>query len=50
MWRAFMDEVIKTVPNDTSPKPQSDDSYDLKPVLRGKMARRYIKRCTNKYR
>lgn len=36
MWRAFMDEVLKTVPNETFIKPQKEDSYDLKPVLRGK--------------
>lgn len=36
MWRAFMDEVIKTIPNESFNKPQKEDSYDLKPVLRGK--------------
>lgn len=36
MWRAFMDEVIKTIPNETFVPPQKEDSYDLKPVLRGK--------------
>lgn len=37
MWRAFMDEVIKTLPSDEKfNKPQKEDSYDLKPVLRGK--------------
>ncbi|MFZ2621229.1 MAG: transglycosylase domain-containing protein [Minisyncoccia bacterium] len=36
MWRAFMDEVLKTVPNETLNNPQKEDSYDLKPVLRGK--------------
>ena len=36
MWRAFMDEVLKTVPNETFTQPQKEDSYDLKPVLRGK--------------
>ncbi len=36
MWRAFMDEVVKTVPNESFTKPTIDDSYDLKPVLRGK--------------
>ncbi len=36
MWRAFMDEVIKTIPNETFPKPQLENSYDIKPVLRGK--------------
>lgn len=36
MWRAFMDEVLKTVPVETFTDPQSQNSYDLKPVLRGK--------------
>ncbi len=36
MWRAFMDEVLKTVPPENFNKPQTEDSYDLKPVLRGK--------------
>ena len=36
MWRAFMDEVLKTVPGEEFVKPQKEDSYDLKPVLRGK--------------
>ncbi|MEI6843616.1 MAG: transglycosylase domain-containing protein [bacterium] len=36
MWRAFMDEVLKTVPVETFNKPQPDDNYTLKPVLRGK--------------
>lgn len=36
MWRAFMDEALKTVPVETFNNPQSDNSYDLKPVLRGK--------------
>lgn len=36
MWRAFMDEVIKSDPNNTFTKPQKEDSFDLKPVLRGK--------------
>ncbi len=36
MWRAFMDEVLKTVPNESFNKPMKEDSYDLKPVLRGK--------------
>src|SRR3989344_6718872 len=35
MWRAFMDEVIKTVPDESFNKPLTEDSYDLKPVLRG---------------
>lgn len=36
MWREFMDEVLKTVPTETFEKPTKEDSYDLKPVLRGK--------------
>ncbi len=36
MWRAFMDEVLKTIPDETFTQPQKEDSYDLKPVLRGK--------------
>ena len=36
MWRAFMDEVLKTVPTESFVSPQPEDSYDLKPVLRGK--------------
>lgn len=36
MWRAFMDEVLKTIPNESFNKPVKEDSYDLKPVLRGK--------------
>ena len=36
MWRAFMDDVLKTVPVETFTKPLKEDSYDLKPVLRGK--------------
>ncbi len=36
MWRAFMDEVLKTIPNEVFVDPQKEDSYDLKPVLRGK--------------
>ncbi len=36
MWRAFMDEVLKTVPNESFVKPIKEDSYDIKPVLRGK--------------
>lgn len=36
MWRAFMDEFLKTVPNESFNEPIIEDSYDLKPVLRGK--------------
>jgi 1A family penicillin-binding protein len=36
MWRAFMDEVLAEFPAENFNKPQPDDSYTLKPVLRGK--------------
>lgn len=36
MWRAFMDEVLKTIPDEKFNNPIKEDSYDLKPVLRGK--------------
>lgn len=36
MWRAFMDEVLKTIPPEEFTPPQKEDSYELKPVLRGK--------------
>lgn len=36
MWRAFMDEVLKTIPSENFNKPQNEDSYEIKPVLRGK--------------
>lgn len=36
MWRAFMDEVLKEFPDEKFTAPQKEDSYDLKPVLRGK--------------
>jgi membrane peptidoglycan carboxypeptidase len=36
MWREFMDEVLKVVPVETFTEPQKEDSYELKPVLRGK--------------
>ncbi len=36
MWRAVMDEVLKIVPVETFTKPLKEDSYSLKPVLRGK--------------
>jgi 1A family penicillin-binding protein len=36
MWRAFMNEVVKVRPNEYFNKPQVEDSYALKPVLRGK--------------
>jgi 1A family penicillin-binding protein len=35
MWRAYMDEILKTYPIESFPKPTPDDSPDLKPVLRG---------------
>ena len=36
MWRAFMDEILASVPAESFPAPPSDDSFSLKPVLRGK--------------
>ncbi len=37
MWRAFMDQIVSKYPTtDTFTKPQDTNSYDLKPVLRGK--------------
>jgi membrane peptidoglycan carboxypeptidase len=36
MWRAFMDEALKKYPVEFFIKPQKEDSYDLKPILRGK--------------
>ena len=35
MWRAFMDEVLKTDPGNTFTKPQKEYSYAIKPVIRG---------------
>lgn len=36
MWRALMDEALKTVPNESFIDPIVEDSYDIKPILRGK--------------
>lgn len=36
MWRAFMDEVLKNTLVEEFAHPQKEDSYDLKPILRGK--------------
>ncbi len=36
MWREFMDQVLKNIPGDNFIPPQKEDSYELKPVLRGK--------------
>jgi 1A family penicillin-binding protein len=36
MWRAFMDSIMKDVPNEDFNNPNLGESYDLKPVLRGK--------------
>ncbi len=36
MWRAFMDKILATVPVETFAQPPPDNSFDLKPVLRGK--------------
>jgi 1A family penicillin-binding protein len=36
MWRALMQEALKTLPKVSFNKPLKEDSYALKPVLRGK--------------
>jgi penicillin-binding protein 1C len=36
MWRALMDQILPEFPVQNFNKPQPDDSYMLKPVLRGK--------------
>ncbi len=36
MWREFMNEVLKVVPNEEFVNPTDENSYALKPVLRGK--------------
>ncbi len=36
MWRAFVDEILPTLPNEEFVKPVKEESYALKPVLRGK--------------
>ncbi len=36
MWRAFMDELLQTLPRESFPTPLTESSLSLKPVLRGK--------------
>lgn len=36
MWREYMDEILKFVPSTSFSDPVKEDSYSLKPVLRGK--------------
>lgn len=36
MWRTLMDEAMKTVPSESFIDPIVEDSYDIKPILRGK--------------
>lgn len=36
VWRAFMDEALKIIPNESFIDPVKEDSYDIKPILRGK--------------
>lgn len=36
MWRALMDEALKSLPNESFIDPVVEDSYDIKPILRGK--------------
>ncbi len=35
MWHEFMNELLKTIPDERFPKPEQKDLSDLKPVLRG---------------
>jgi membrane peptidoglycan carboxypeptidase len=35
MWRAFMDELLKTIPDEKFEKPEPEDLSKLPPVLRG---------------
>lgn len=35
MWRAYMNAILPTRPVESFPPPPSEDSFDLKPVLRG---------------
>lgn len=36
MWRALMDEALKTVTNESFVDPIKEDSYEIKPIIRGK--------------
>ena len=36
MWRALMDEALKTVTNESFIDPIKEDSYEIKPIIRGK--------------
>lgn len=36
MWRELMNEILQTLPQENFVEPLKEDSYDLKPVLRGK--------------
>jgi len=36
MWRALMDEALKIVPSESFIDPIIEDSYDIKPIIRGK--------------
>lgn len=36
MWRALMDEALKTVTNESFIDPIREDSYEIKPIIRGK--------------
>ncbi|MFA7216539.1 MAG: transglycosylase domain-containing protein [Candidatus Paceibacterota bacterium] len=36
MWRELMNEILQTLPQENFIEPLKEDSYDLKPVLRGK--------------
>lgn len=36
LWRALMDEALKTVINESFIDPLKEDSYEIKPIIRGK--------------
>ncbi len=36
MWRAFMDKILSKIPEESFTDPIKEESYDLKPVLRGR--------------
>jgi 1A family penicillin-binding protein len=36
MWRALMDEALKDKPNESFIDPIKEDSYEIKPIIRGK--------------
>ncbi|TAL48811.1 penicillin-binding protein [Patescibacteria group bacterium] len=36
MWRELMDQILPLLPNEAFPTPSREDSFELKPVLRGR--------------